>query len=69
MAHAKGWATSALSARPNFDCRAGVIDLVVIDEASQCNLAHVLPLAYRAKRLVVVGNPIRPRLTRSSAGS
>ncbi|MGH3972376.1 MAG: AAA domain-containing protein, partial [Pseudonocardiaceae bacterium] len=57
MAHAKGWATSALSTRPNFDCRAGVIDLVVIDEASQCNLAQVLPLAYRAKRLVIVGDP------------
>jgi hypothetical protein len=55
--HVKGWATSALSTRPNFDCRAGVIDLVVIDEASQCNLAQVLPLAYRARRLVIVGDP------------
>ncbi len=57
MVHVKGWATTALSTRPNFNCRAGVIDLVVIDEASQCNLAQVLPLAYRAKRLVVVGDP------------
>jgi hypothetical protein len=52
-----GWATSAQSTRPNFDCVAGSIDLVVIDEASQCNLAQVLPLVYRAKRLVVVGDP------------
>jgi len=57
MAHVKGWATSTMSTRPNFDCRAGVIDLAVIDEASQCNLAQVLPLAYRAKRLVIVGDP------------
>ncbi|HEV2782700.1 MAG TPA: AAA domain-containing protein [Actinophytocola sp.] len=57
MAQVKGWATSALSTRPNFDCRAGLIDLVVIDEASQCNLAQVLPLAYRARRLVIVGDP------------
>jgi hypothetical protein len=57
MGYVRGWATSALSTRPNFDCRAGVIDLVVIDEASQCNLAQVLPLAYRAKRLVIVGDP------------
>src|SRR6202000_2313849 len=49
--------TSALSTRPNFACRAGAVDLVVIDEASQCNLAQVLPLAYRAKRLVVLGDP------------
>jgi len=57
MTYIKGWATSALSVRPNFDCSAGTIDLVVIDEASQCNLAQVLPLAYRAKRLVIVGDP------------
>ena len=52
-----GWATSALSTRPNFDCIAGSIDLVIIDEASQCSLAQVLPLVYRAKRLVIVGDP------------
>jgi hypothetical protein len=57
MVHVKGWATSALSTRSNFDCRAGSIDLVVIDEASQCGLAQVLPLAYRARRLVIVGDP------------
>jgi hypothetical protein len=57
MPYVRGWATSALSTRPNFDCRAGVIDLVIIDEASQCTLAAVLPLAYRAKRLVIVGDP------------
>lgn len=34
MAHVKGWATSTMSTRPNFDCEAGVIDLVVIDEAA-----------------------------------
>ena len=57
LRHAKGWATSALSTRPNFRCAAGSIDLVVIDEASQCGLAQILPLAYRAKRLVIVGDP------------
>jgi hypothetical protein len=57
MSYVRGWATSALSTRPNFPCNAGSIDLVVIDEASQCNLAQVLPLAYRAKRLVIVGDP------------
>jgi hypothetical protein len=57
MGYVSGWATSALSTRPNFDCRAGSIDLVVVDEASQCNLAQVLPIAYRARRLVIVGDP------------
>lgn len=57
LQHVRGWATSTLSTRPNFRCAAGTIDLVVIDEASQCGLAQVLPLAYRAKRLVIVGDP------------
>lgn len=57
MQDVKGWATTALSARSNLSCEAGLVDLVVIDEASQCSLAHVLPLVYRAKRLVVVGDP------------
>lgn len=57
LRHVKGWATSTLSTRPNFRCAAGSIDLVVIDEASQCGLAQILPLAYRAKRLVIVGDP------------
>jgi hypothetical protein len=57
MGYVSGWATSALSTRSNFDCRAGSIDLVVVDEASQCSLAQVLPLAYRARRLVIVGDP------------
>jgi hypothetical protein len=57
MGYVSGWATSALSARPNFFCRPGAVDLVIVDEASQCTLAAVLPLAYRARRLVVVGDP------------
>ena len=53
----RGWACTALSASPNFPLEAGLFDLVIVDEASQCNLAAVLPLAYRAKRLAVVGDP------------
>jgi very-short-patch-repair endonuclease len=34
----------------------GLFDLVVIDEASQCTLTNLLPLMYRAKRLVVIGD-------------
>ena len=54
---ARGWACTALSVGSNFPLQAGLFDVVVIDEASQCNLAHVIPLAYRARRLVVVGDP------------
>lgn len=52
-----GWACTALSMSRNFNLEAGFFDLAIIDEASQCNIAHVLPIAYRARRLLVVGDP------------
>ena len=55
--HLRGWACTALTAHSNFPLEAGLFDLVIVDEASQCSLAAVLPLAYRAKRLAVVGDP------------
>ncbi len=54
---AKGWGCTTLAVGSNFDLKPGIFDLVVIDEASQCALAHVLPLAYRAKRLAIIGDP------------
>ena len=53
----RGWACTTLPARENFPLVAGLFDLLVIDEASQCSLAQILPLAYRARRIVVVGDP------------
>jgi AAA domain len=61
MGHVSGWATDALRVRPSFECRAATIDLVVIGEAGRLGLAAALPLAYRARRLVVVGDPRQPR--------
>ena len=53
----RGWACTALTAESNFPLESGLFDLVIVDEASQCSLAAVLPLAYRAKRLAIVGDP------------
>ncbi len=53
----KGWACTALSMKRNFDLRPNTFDLAVIDEASQCSLAYILPIAYRARRIAVVGDP------------
>ena len=55
--HARGWACTALSMQRNFPLEPRLFDLVLIDEASQCSLAVALPLAYRAKRLAVIGDP------------
>lgn len=51
------WAVTSLSARGRVPFVAAEFDLVVIDEASQCDIASALPLLYRAKRAVVIGDP------------
>lgn len=50
------WATTNLSAKSNFPLTPGLFDLVIIDEASQCDLPSALPLLYRANRVVIVGD-------------
>lgn len=57
LEYLRGWACTALAARSNLYLKPGLFDLVIVDEASQCNLAAILPVAYRAKRLVIVGDP------------
>lgn len=51
------WAVTSLSARGRVPFAAGEFDLVVIDEASQCDIASALPLLFRAKRAVIIGDP------------
>src|ERR1039457_3452737 len=43
------WAVTSLSARGRLPFEPGFFDLVVIDEASQCDIASALPLLFRAK--------------------
>lgn len=50
------WAVTNLSARTNLPLKAGLFDLVVIDEASQCDVASVLPLVVRGKRALIIGD-------------
>ncbi|MCY4644634.1 MAG: AAA domain-containing protein [Bacteriovoracales bacterium] len=51
------WAITSLSANGRLPLESGTFDLVIIDEASQCDIASALPLLYRAKRAVVLGDP------------
>lgn len=58
-------ACTTLAMGSNCELRPGLFDVAVIDEASQCTLAAVLPIAFRAKRLAVIGDPnqLRPVVT------
>jgi len=55
------WAVTSLSARGRIPMTPGFFDLVVIDEASQCDIASALPLLFRARRAVVIGDPMQLR--------
>ena len=50
------WIVTALAGQ-SIPLLPGLFDLVVIDEATQCTLTNLLPLIYRCKRLVVIGDP------------
>ncbi|MFB6815249.1 AAA domain-containing protein [Streptomyces sp. NPDC056347] len=58
MAHMKAWAVSTHSVR-QLELAPKLFDLVVIDEASQCSIPSVLPLLFRAKRALIIGDPMQ----------
>jgi very-short-patch-repair endonuclease len=51
------WAVTSLSARGKLPFSPAFFDLLVIDEASQCDIASALPLLYRARNAVILGDP------------
>jgi very-short-patch-repair endonuclease len=50
------WGVTSLSVKGKIPFEPGYFDLVVIDEASQCDIASAIPLLYRAKRVVIIGD-------------
>jgi len=50
------WLTTTLSLPRRMPLRAGLFDLVVIDESSQADIGSSLPALARAKRVVIVGD-------------
>jgi very-short-patch-repair endonuclease len=51
------WAVTNLSAPRALPFAAGMFEVAVIDEASQCDIPSAIPLLFRAKRAVVIGDP------------
>jgi superfamily I DNA and/or RNA helicase len=50
---------TSLSTKNAFPLMPELFDMVVIDEASQCDIASALPLIMRTKQLVVIGDPMQ----------
>lgn len=51
------WASTILSLRRAAPCIPGVFSLAIIDEASQCEIPSMIPVLFRARRVVAVGDP------------
>ncbi|WP_328678011.1 caspase, EACC1-associated type [Streptomyces sp. NBC_00343] len=58
LRHLKGWAITTHAVR-QLTPAPNLFDLVVIDEASQCSIAAVLPLLFRARRALIIGDPMQ----------
>ncbi|RRH70142.1 AAA domain-containing protein [Falsigemmobacter faecalis] len=56
LEHRPLWLVSVLGAARRVPLEPALFDLVVFDEASQCDIASALPLFARAKRAMVVGD-------------
>jgi very-short-patch-repair endonuclease len=51
------WCVTNLAARGTLPFESGIFDLVIIDEASQCDIPSAIPLFFRAKRAMIIGDP------------
>ncbi len=51
------WIVTNLSVRRALPLEPGLFDLVIIDEASQCDIPSAIPLLFRAKRALIIGDP------------
>jgi len=48
---------TSLSVKAGFPLVDNLFDILIIDEASQCDIASALPLILRAKQVVIIGDP------------
>jgi very-short-patch-repair endonuclease len=55
----KIWSSTLKAVRSTFPLSPGIFDYVIFDEASQVDLPSAAPALYRAKRAIVVGDPMQ----------
>ncbi|WP_025741208.1 DEAD/DEAH box helicase [Aquimarina pacifica] len=51
------WITKSTDVSEVLPLKNDVFDVVIIDEASQCDIATMIPILARAKKIVIVGDP------------
>ena len=48
---------TSLSVKNSFPLIPEIFDMIIVDEASQCDIATIIPMVARTKQLVVIGDP------------
>jgi len=51
------WCVTNLSASGSVPLESAIFDILIVDEASQCDIPSVLPLLYRVKNVMIIGDP------------
>jgi len=62
------WCANLTELNGAFPLKSQMFDLVVVDEASQVNLAEIIPALYRGKRFVIVGDNKQLHLNATGVG-
>ena len=57
LQHLPLWGVTTLAAGSRIPLKAGLFDYVIFDEAAQTDIASAIPLLYRARNAVIVGDP------------
>ena len=55
------WATTTTEISKCLPLSEGLFDIIIFDEASQCDIATSIPAIYRAQQMIVVGDPCQLR--------
>lgn len=50
------WCVTTYAVSGSLPMKSGLFDVVIIDEASQCDIASCFPILFRAKKAVIVGD-------------
>lgn len=54
-----GVALTSLSAKNCLKFDSEIFDTLIIDEASQCDIVSAIPLIFRAKKVIIIGDPLQ----------
>lgn len=53
------WSVTSLSAGNGIPLKSGIFDILVVDESAQCDIPSAIPLFFRCKKVIIIGDPMQ----------